>query len=120
MACTGTNREPPSVAKSARSLFGIAPPMHGLDVFRMVIAPGSSHSFWLSVVRYDVATVGKFMLANGTLPSLLHDFSVQELSHLCRRTEFAVSPGMVRIIDALNTKPKSAFFSLLLATAAEE
>ena len=50
-----------SVARSARSLFGVAPPMHGLDVFRMVISPGSSHSFRVSVVRYDVATVGKFL-----------------------------------------------------------
>jgi hypothetical protein len=56
--------------------------MHGLNVFFMVIPPGSSHSFRLLVVRHDVATVGKFMVANGTLPGLLDDFSVQQLSHL--------------------------------------
>ena len=66
-----------SVAKSARSLLGVAPPMHGLDVLRMVISPGSSHSFRVSVVRYDVAAVGKFMVANGALPGLLDDFSVE-------------------------------------------
>ena len=93
--------------------------MHGLDVFRMVIAPSSSHSFRVSVVRYDVATVGKFMVANGALSCLLHDFSVQQLPHLCRRAEFAISPRVVRIFDALNTKLKSAFFPRLLATAAE-
>jgi hypothetical protein len=51
--------------------------MHGLDIFRMVISAGSTHSFRVSVVRYDVAAVAKFMVANGALPSLLHDFSVQ-------------------------------------------
>jgi hypothetical protein len=56
--------------------------MHGLDVFRMVISPASTHSFWLSVVWHDVATVGKLMAANGTLPGLRDDFPVQQLPHL--------------------------------------
>ena len=94
--------------------------MHGLDVFRMVISPCSSHSFRMSVVRYDVAAVGKFMVANGALPGLLDDLSVEQLPHLCWRPEFAISPGVVRIFDALNAKLKSAAFSHLLATAAEE
>jgi hypothetical protein len=94
--------------------------MHGLDVFRMVISPASSHTFRVSMVRYDVAAVGKFIVANGALSSLLHDFSVQQLSHLGWRPQFAISPGMVWIFDALNTKLKSAFFPSLLATAAEQ
>ena len=49
--------------------------MHGFDVFWMVISPGSSHSFRVSVVWDDIAAVGKFMVANGTLPVLLDDFS---------------------------------------------
>jgi hypothetical protein len=36
-----------------------------------------------TVVRYDVAAVVKFMVADRTLPGLLHDFSVQQLPHLC-------------------------------------
>jgi hypothetical protein len=51
--------------------------MRGLDVFRMVISPGSSHSFRVSVVWHDVAAVAKFMVANGALPGLLDDLSVQ-------------------------------------------
>ena len=94
--------------------------MHGLDVFRMVISPGSSHSFRVSVVRYDIAAVGKFMVANGALPRLLHDFPIEQFPHLCWRPEFAIPPGVVGIFDALNTKLKSAFFSGLLATAAEQ
>ena len=94
--------------------------MHGLDVFRMVISACSPHSFRVSVVRYDVAAVGKFFVANGAFPCLLHDFSVQQLPHLGWRAKFAISPGVVRIFDALNTKLKSAFFPRLLTTAAEE
>jgi len=56
--------------------------MYGLDVFRMVISPASSHTFRMSVVRYDGAAVGKFVVANGTFPSLLDDLSVQQSPHL--------------------------------------
>ncbi len=94
--------------------------MHGLDVVRMVVSPGSSHSFRVSVVRYDVAAVGKFMVADCAFSGLLDDLSVQQLPHLGWRPEFAISPGVVRIFDALNTKLKSAFFPRLLATAAEQ
>jgi hypothetical protein len=79
--------------------------MHGLDIVRMVISPGASHSFWLPVVRYDVAAVGKFVAANGTCPSLPDDLSVQQLPHLSRRPEFPISPGMVRIFDAPHAEP---------------
>jgi hypothetical protein len=50
---------------------------------------------------------------------LLDDFSVQQLPHLCWRTEFPISPWVVWIFDSLNAKLKSAFFPRLLATAAE-
>jgi len=94
--------------------------MHGLDVFRMVISPGSAHPFRVPVVRYDVATVGKFIVTNGALSFLLDDSSIQKLPHLGWRTEFTIPPGVVWIIDAPNTKLKSAFLARLLATAAEE
>jgi len=71
--------------------------MHGSDVFRMVISPGSAHSFWVSVVRHDFAAVVKFMVANRALSSLLHDFSVQQFSHFRWGTEFAISPRVERI-----------------------
>ena len=57
--------------------------MHGLDIVRMVVSARASHSFWLSVVRYDVAAVGKFVVANGALPRLLHDFPIEQFPHLC-------------------------------------
>jgi hypothetical protein len=51
---------------------------------------------------------------------LLNDLPVQQFPHFGWRPELAVSPGVVRIFDALNTKLKSAFFPSLLATAAEQ
>jgi hypothetical protein len=57
--------------------------MHGLDVFRMVISPGSSHSFRVPVVRHNIGILGKFLVTDGTLPVLLDNLSVQQLPHLC-------------------------------------
>ena len=94
--------------------------MHGLDVFRMVIASGSSHSSRLFVIRYDVATVGKFPVTDGALPFLLDDFSIQQFAHLGWRTKFTISPRVVLVFDALNAKLKSALFPRLLASAAEQ
>ena len=94
--------------------------MRGLDVFRMVISPASSHTFRVSMVRNDFAAVAKFMVANGALARLLHDFPIEQFPHLCWRPYFPISPGVVRIFDALDTKLKSAFFPRLLTTAAEE
>ena len=77
--------------------------MDCLNVFRVVISPGASHSFRVSVIRYDIAAIVKFMVADGALPGLLDDLSVQQLPHLCWRTELAISPGMVWIFYPLNT-----------------
>jgi hypothetical protein len=57
--------------------------MHGLDVFRMIVAPSSSHSLRVSVVRYDIAAVGKFLVTDGALATLLDNLAVQQLPHLC-------------------------------------
>ena len=94
--------------------------MDCLDVLGMVISPSSSHSFGLNMVGHNLVVIRERCLADCAFPVLLGDLSVQQLPHLCWRPEFAISPGVVRIFDALNTKLKSAFFPRLLATAAEE
>jgi len=71
-------------------------------------------------IRHNLAAICKGCLADGALPVLLSGLSVQQLPHLCRRPQFAISPRVVRIFDALNTKLKSAPFPRLLTTAAEE
>jgi hypothetical protein len=76
-----------------------------LNVLRMVVSPGPSHPFRVLVVRYDVAIFGKFLVADCAFAALLGDFPVQQLPHLGRRSEFAISPWVVRILDALNAEP---------------
>ena len=44
--------------------------MYGLDIFRVVISPSSTHTSRVPVVRYDVVTVGKFFVTEGALPLL--------------------------------------------------
>ena len=67
--------------------------MHGLDVFRVAISPGSSHPFRVPVVQYDVAVICKIFDAEGALPVLLDDLSVQQSPHLGWRPEFAIWGG---------------------------
>src|SRR5271165_2708227 len=94
--------------------------MDCLDVFWVVISPSPSHAFGLDVVGHDLGTLREGCAADCTLTLLLGDLSVQQFPHLSWRTDFAISPRVVRIFDALNTKLKSAFFPRLLTTAAEQ
>jgi hypothetical protein len=79
--------------------------MHGLNILRMVIPPSPSHPFGLNMVGHNFAAICEGLVTDCTFPVLLHDLSVQQLPHLGRRSEFAVSPCVVRILDALNAKP---------------
>jgi hypothetical protein len=79
--------------------------MDCLDIFRMIISPSSTHSFRVPVVRYDVAAVSKFLVTDCAFFVLLHDFAINQLSHLSWRPQFPVSSGVMRIFDSLNAKP---------------
>src|ERR1035438_8000255 len=94
--------------------------MHCLDVLRVIISPSSSHAFGLDMVGHNFVVIHEDCPTNCALPVLLDDLSIQQLPHLCRRTEFAIPPGVVWIFDALNTKLKSALFPSLVAPAAEQ
>ena len=94
--------------------------MDGLNIVGAVVSPSSSHAFGFDMVGHDLVVIRESCSADCAFPVLLDDLSVQQLPHLGWRTEFAISPGVVRILDALNTKLKSAFFSGLVATAAEQ
>ena len=48
----------------------------------MIVAPCSSHSAGIYVVRYDVVIVGELAPADGADPVLLDDLTVEQLSHL--------------------------------------
>jgi hypothetical protein len=94
--------------------------MNCLDILGMIISPSTPHPFWLDVVGDDLVVIRKGLLADSAFSVLLNNFPVQQLAHLCGRPEFAISPRVVRIFDALNPKLKSSFFPVLLATAAED
>ena len=94
--------------------------MNGLDILRLVVSPGPSHAFRFDVIGHDFAAIGEGLMTDCAFSLLVSDFPVQQLPHLGWRPEFAISPWVVRIFDALNTKLKPAFFLRPLATAAEE
>ena len=77
--------------------------MRGLDIVRMVISPGSSHSFWVPVVRDDVTVIREFLLTYCTFTALLGDLPIEQLPHLSWRSKFPISPGVMRVVYALNT-----------------
>jgi hypothetical protein len=62
---------------SARPLLAIAPPVDSLNVVRVIISPRSTHPAGADVVRYDVAVVGEFFLADWTFAVLGNNFPVQ-------------------------------------------
>jgi hypothetical protein len=86
----------------------------------MVVSPRPSHTFWVFVVRNNVAVFGELLVADGALSALLDNLPVQQLAHLGWRPEFPVSPWIVRIFDALHAEPQSSFHLSLLTAAAEQ
>jgi hypothetical protein len=92
--------------------------VHSLDIVGMIVSPRPSHASWIDVVGHDVAVIRERHLTNRTLPVLFDNFAVEQLPHLCFRTEFAISPGVMRVLDPLDPKTSHAA-SLLdrLATA---
>lgn len=61
---------------SARPLFPVAPPVDSLNVVGMIVPPRASHATGTDMVRYDVAVVGKPLLAESALAVLGGDLSV--------------------------------------------
>src|SRR6266851_7478065 len=98
-----TNR--PSVIQSGRSFLFIAPEMRCLDVVRVIIPPRSSHPFRMSVIWHDVVVICELFVTDGAFPALLDNLAIQQLSHFCRRSEFPISPRMMRIINTSNPRP---------------
>jgi hypothetical protein len=92
-----------------------------LDIVRMIVSSRPSHSSRIDVVGHDVAVIREGRLTNRTLPVLFDNFAVEQLPHLGFRTEFAISPEMMRVFDPLHTRTSDPA-SLLdrLATAAIE
>src|SRR5690349_8607699 len=73
-----------------------------LDVVRMIVPPGSSHSFRILVVRNNVVVVGKLFVTDRADSGLLAHLAVQQLPHLSGRSEFAISSRMVGVFNTPN------------------
>jgi hypothetical protein len=78
--------------------------MHGLDIVRVIVSPGSSHAARVDVIGHDVVVVGKRPLADGAPLVLRDDLAIEQLPHLPIGTELAEASGMMRIFDALHTQ----------------
>jgi len=72
----------------------------------MVVSPRSSHSFGISVVWNDVVVVGELFVADCAYSLLLGDLSLQQFPHFARGSEFPISPRMMRIFNASNSRLK--------------
>jgi hypothetical protein len=67
-----------------RSFLIITPPVRGLDIVGVVVAPCSAHSFRIPMVRHHVIVVSELFVADGADATLLSHLSVQQLSHFGR------------------------------------
>lgn len=72
------------------------------------------------MVRYNVVAIHEGFTADSAFHILLEDFASQQFLHLCGRSAFAISPGMMRIVDALNTTNLSELFPDFVASAARQ
>ena len=54
------------------------------NVIGVIVPPRSAHTFGFFVVGYHVVVIRELLVADGTRLVLLDNFSIQELSHLCR------------------------------------
>ena len=53
-----------------------------LDVVRVIVSPGSAHSFRILMVRHGVVIIGELLVADGANATLLSDLAIQQFPHL--------------------------------------
>lgn len=93
--------------------------MRGLNVVRVVVAPGASHAFGVLMVGYDVAVVGELYMAERAFSSLFDNLAVHKLPHLCWRSKLAITAWVMGIFNLLHAHPYwLPFFFQGLAAAA--
>ena len=96
--------------------------MRCLDIVWVIIPPGPSYSFGISMVWDDVVIVCELFVTNGAFPVLLDDLPVQQFPHFRAGPEFPISSRVMRILNALHTDPYYrclAFFSYWFPATAE-
>jgi hypothetical protein len=95
--------------------------VNSLDIIRMIISPGSSHTTGMDVVGHHVAVLGEHLLAESAESILRGNLPVEELPHFGVRPKLPVSAGMMRVFNAPNAHLALGFLFLdRLSAAAEE
>ena len=76
-----------------------------LHIVGVIISPRRSHAFGLFMFGHNVVVIREGFVADCAFAVLLNDFAVHQLPHFGWRPKLSISPGVVRIFDALNTQP---------------
>jgi len=63
--------------------------MNRLDVLGMIVSPSPSHPFGLDMVGHNLVVFREGCPANRAFPILLDGFSIQQLPHVCRLSDYA-------------------------------
>jgi hypothetical protein len=88
------------------------------DIVWVVVSPRPSHTFRIAVVWDNIVVVCEFFVADCAFSILLDNLSVQEFPHFCLRSEFPITPWVMRILNAPYTKVYGTFLpNLFTATA---
>jgi hypothetical protein len=69
------------------------------------------------MIRYDVVVICEELATDSASPVLLDDLAIQQFSHFSGRSAFPISPGVMRILNALNPRPGA--FIVVAATSNE-
>jgi hypothetical protein len=56
------------------------------------------------MIGHDIVVVSKFLMADRAYATLFSNLAVHELSHLGGRSQFSISPRMMRIFDPLHSE----------------
>src|ERR1700722_17338175 len=89
-----------------------------LDIVWVVISPGSSHSFRIPVVGDHIVIIRELFVTDGAFSVLLDNLPIQQFPHFSRRSEFPISPRMMRIINASNPRLQSVRIGRLFPATA--
>jgi hypothetical protein len=70
---------------------------------RMVVPPGSSHTFRILMVWNDVAVVSEVFVAESTFSALLRDLAIHQLTHFRWGSQFPITSRVMRIFNSLDS-----------------
>jgi hypothetical protein len=87
---------------------------------RMVVPPGSSHTFRILMVWNDVAVVSEVFVAQSTFSTLLRDLAIHQPTHFRWGSQFPITSRVMRIINPMNSgADEFRFWEICFSTAAE-